>query len=57
MAREGGVKYSKYMVTAFMDGILCNINKSRREEEQKLVLQAAKHKHFFSSFMDKTLLL
>lgn len=51
-------KFREKMVTSFMDGPFGNINKGRREEEQKLVLQATKHKHFFFLYEQaRTLLL
>ena len=54
------LKFWGKMLTSFMKGPLCNINKGRREEEQKLVLlQSSSYKAqtFFSSFMNKTLFL
>ena len=41
VVKNNRVMNSENMVTSFMDGPLCNINKSRREEEQKLVFQGS----------------
>ena len=58
-SKQNGVEILRKNVDVIYERPVCNINKGRREEEQKLVLQSSSYKAqtFFSSFMNKTLFL